>query len=249
MRVAFVAVVVAAGCGRLDVDPVAVVPGSSPITYNATTSAVGDGVTDLDFAHTVSAAGSAMFAFVATRNPDLAPPLVMYITFGSQPFTKLEQQCPACGPNGINNLELWYLADPPVGTFTVSVVLDGNAAGASAIVSSYAGVSGLDQVASASGLSTAASVSWPIAANAWAVAGVMDQGGFSLGLAATAEQTARADTQCDVIQYQAATTADQSALATAGPVSFLWTIGAGSGMDCVVSSDTRSWIAIGASFL
>jgi len=217
--------------------------------HEQTSATFGGNVSALGVMHTVTSANTVMLAFVSTRNSSpTPPPTVSSITFGTQALTRLTSQCPDCGNAGINNLELWVLANPAMGTSQIDATLSGSAKGAAVLVSSYVGASAFASETSVFGNGGTASIAWTNPnEGAWAVAGVMDQGGFALSLIANTAQTERSDTQCDPSDYQAANTADQRGVAANQQVAFSWTIGQGTGTNCITSLQDRNWIAIGVS--
>jgi hypothetical protein len=263
MRALALVVVLASGCGRLSFNPLSGSDGDavladasvdvpppvpSNVSYDTTSAQFGGNVTNLPLTHTVTGAGL-LVAFVATRNSSpTAPPAVTSISYGSQSLTKLEALCPGCGTGGINNLELWYLPNPNVGSFTVDVALAGSAKGAAVVMSSYLGASMISANTSTFGTSMTASVTWTNPAEgAWAIAGAMNQGGFGLDLLANGNQSVHSDTQCDTSNYQGSNAADQKGVAANQQVTFAWAIGAGTGLNCILTPQVRDWIAIGAS--
>jgi hypothetical protein len=258
-------VVLASACGRLsfepfgsDVDDGGTIdarpidgppPVPSNVTYNATTTIFANDAAGLNMVHTVTNANTALVVFVATRNssPE-APPSVTSVIYGPQIFTRVLANCPGCGTGGINNLEMWFLPDAAVGSANLGTTLSGPAKGVSVIASSYEGASMVGSEMTAFADSATATVGWtnPVEGG-WAIAGVMDQGGYALSLDAQTNQMARAETQCDTNNYQGSNSADQRGVAAGWPVTFSWTIGAGTGLNCITTPTPRDWIAIGAS--
>ncbi len=254
------------GCGRVGFPPVAgdglsagdvvdtpvTVPGA---TFGAVSSATTDGAAGLGWMHAI-ASPSLLFVFVATRSAQsTAPPSVLEVVYNSTPLVKLAALCPLCGPpNGINDFELWYSPSPPVGTFSITVSLTGNADGVTALATSYTDVVAktLDQAAMAGGNDAGPTLSWtPSPSARWAIAGMMDQGGFVHTLLPASSQAMRSDTVCDAMDYTAGSVADQLALAGGAPIAFSWTYASGtygSGNFCSTSNTSHAWIALGASF-
>jgi hypothetical protein len=157
-----------------------------------------------------------------------------------------------CATGGENNLELWFWPAPPTGTVSLSATLAGTANGASAISVSYGGTTAttIDVPAMGNGSSTSPVLSWtPSPSARWAIAALMDQGGFLMALTPTASQATRSVTICDPNDWTAQLVADQTSLGT-GAVGFTWTFGSGTygtGQYCGLDSQAHNWIALGAS--
>jgi hypothetical protein len=229
--------------------------GSPGAAFVTSTSSTADTVTMLGWAHPVIAAPSMLFVFVATRSAmSTAPPSVTSVVYGTTTLTKIAALCPSCGPGGIDNFELWYAPSPPAGTANIVVTLSGNADGAAGLASSYAEAYAqtLDQPAMNGGVTAGPTLSWTPAADAsWAIAGMMDQGGFVMSLLPVTGQVMRSESVCDVLDYTGGSIADQLAIAGGSPILFSWTFGSGTygtGNYCGTMDASHQWIALGASF-
>lgn len=264
MRALALVVVLAMGCGRLSFDPLTSGSGDddddadanvdappqvpTKITYDTTSLQFGGNVTSLSVTHTVTAPAM-LVVFVSTRNSSpTPPPAVTSISYGTQSLMFAGALCPDCGAGGINNLEMWFLPSAAVGASTLDVTLAASAKGAAVIATSYLGASAFLPLTPTFGNSLTASVTWTNGTEgAWVVAGAMNQGGYGLELVPRAYQSVHSDTQCDTSNYQGLNAADQEGLAANQQATFSWTIGAGSGLNCILTPTARDWIAIGAS--
>jgi len=225
--------------------------GGGPVTFDQWTSSAESNVTGLGWTHTTAAGDVELLVYVATRSSSIGAPAVSSITYGGASLDQLAALCPNCTTSGINNYEMWALADPAPGTAAIAVTFAYEAQGASGIASSYASDAPVtpDPVTTNSGISTLPNLMWtPPAGARFAIAGAMDQGGYTMALVAGTDQVLRSDSVCDDAEYEAQVFADQLAVGDGQQLTFSWTLGSGSGANCSTGAPSHPWIAIGATF-
>jgi cysteine-rich repeat protein len=124
--------------------------GTASIAYDAGSEATQDTLSTITFSHTV-AAGSNRLLVVSITNEDGGTRTISSVAYGAQALTK------AVGLNGTSNdVDIYYLLAPTVGTANVVVTWSGEVFGLAATADSFTGIA--QQAPTTTGTATASNI-------------------------------------------------------------------------------------------